>query len=329
MHLIDMSNNRANMAYKGEVPWHGLGVEMPENADMQLWKIEAGLNWEAKKVPVHFMTEPKDDAKPRVCKMLDRHVLYRDDTNAALGVVGGRYRIVQPGQIMDFYAELCEHNGFAMETAGALRDGKIVWALAKTGQGINLLGEDQINEYLLLSTSFDGSMATTARYTSVRVVCNNTLQVARGDRQGLVVVPHSAEFKFKDMKVKLGIGEGWDAFTSAATAMAFKKVTPTQSVEFFLNVYHNFIKGEASPTEKQEKAMERTVKRLTEQYLFAPGAELGTARDTVWGLLNAVTHDIDFQRKAHSQDTRLTSAWYGDGASIKAKAFDLAVALAK
>lgn len=93
-----------------------------------------------------------------------------------------------------------------METAGVLRDGEKIWGLAKVNDGVEIVDGDVIKPYLLLATSYDGSLATTARFTSIRVVCNNTLQMARADnKSGVVKVRHDSTFDSDAVRRQLGI----------------------------------------------------------------------------------------------------------------------------
>lgn len=318
--LIDMSNRRANIAYMGETPWHGLGQAMPENADLTEWRREAGMEWNAEKVPVEYVT-----AKGPM-QADGMNVLYRSDTGAALSVVSDRYQPVQPQQVIDFYRDLCKHHDFKMETAGCLRDGKVIWGLARTEKSLMLPGADRVNQFVLLSTSFDGSMATTGRWTSVRVVCNNTLQSAVGGKAEFSL-RHSSVFDADAAKQALVPQDSWDQFVENARKLAETPVTPEQSVEYFMGVYHDVMRGQTL-TPRQNTSVEKTVRRLVEQLQFAPGAAMASARGTAWGLVNAVTHDVDFAKRARSSDNRLTSAWYGTGAALKDKAVQAALALA-
>jgi len=93
-------------------------------------------------------------------------VLYRSDTKAPLSVVSNRYQIVQPREVLEFYRDLTEVSGYELETAGVLKGGRKFWALARTGQTTKLKGNDQVNGYLLLATSCDGTLATTATPTT-------------------------------------------------------------------------------------------------------------------------------------------------------------------
>jgi phage/plasmid-like protein (TIGR03299 family) len=322
MHAIDETTGTAAIAFAGATPWHGLGADMGTNQDMGDWRKRAGLNWEAQSAPVQF-----NPCLGTARIVPDRKVLYRSDTFAPLGLVSNRYQAFQPADVMDFYKELCENHGFSMETAGALHEGRVIWALAKTGEEARISGSDALKGFVLLSTSFDGSMATTARHTSVRVVCNNTLHMADADKSA-ISVRHNTVVDANKVREALGIGAGWQAFADNAQKLAETGVTAEQSVEYFMRVYHGIVAGERTLNAAEEKTVERTVKRLSEQLFHAPGAELRSAKGTAWGLLNAVTHDIDFNRRARSQDTRLTSAWFGQGAQIKAKALEAALQLA-
>lgn len=320
-HLIDTTTGKAGMAYVGETPWHGLGERLIPGADLSTWRKAAGLDWTARKADIGFQAEGHG-----LVNFDGRKVLYRDDTGAGLGLVGDNFQIVQPAEVMEFFRDLCDHQGFQMETAGSLKEGRVIWALAKTGDEFRLMGQDEVKGYVLLSTSFDGSMATQAKWTSVRVVCNNTLQLSQADKAAISVT-HRSKFDAAIAKDRLGLAGAWTAFRDNAEQMAETRVTPEQSVEFFANVYHQLKLKETVLTDAQDKSLENTVKRLTAQYLNAPGAGLRSANGTVWGLLNAVTHDIDFERRSHNQDTRLTSAWYGDGANVKDRAWEAAKAL--
>jgi phage/plasmid-like protein (TIGR03299 family) len=155
------------MAYVNQEPWHGLGNKLAPKQPLEVWARAAGNRSLGS---IHAFSEQK--------------VLYRSDTQAPLSVVSARYQVVQPGEILEFYRDLTEHSGFELETAGVLKDGKNLWALARTGQSVTLKGKNTVNGYVLLATACDGTLATTAQRTSVRVVCNNTRQMGRLDGCG-------------------------------------------------------------------------------------------------------------------------------------------------
>ena len=320
MHEIDMSNGRANIVYRGATPWHGLGFPMQPGEDLDQWRIRAGLSWEAVKTPVLFHTDAD------IATASDRSVLYRNDTREALSVVGNGYQPVQPRDVIEFYRDLTERHGFEMETAGSLKGGRVVWALARTGNDMRISGNDAVGGYLLLSTSYDGSLATTGRFTTVRVVCNNTLTAAHHSKPQ-VSVSHRSLFDMDAAKVKLGVGDAFVMFQREAQAMAETGVDTRKAVEYFLAVYHDMTSSQVVDAQAQ-KQTDKTIERLARHFTAGPGSDLRSAKGTAWGLLNAVTYDIDHCAKARTADNRLSSAWFGNGERVKNKARELALAIA-
>jgi phage/plasmid-like protein (TIGR03299 family) len=175
MHLVQ------SMAYVGATPWHGLGHRLTPDQPLEVWAQQAGMDWRIETADVRFIADRSPSYSGLLRAYPGQKVLYRSDTKAPLSVVSGRYKVVQPAEILEFYRDLTEVGGYELETAGVLKDGKKLWALARTGQTLTLKGRDAINGYLLLATACDGTLATTAQFTSVRVVCNNTLAIAIGD----------------------------------------------------------------------------------------------------------------------------------------------------
>jgi phage/plasmid-like protein (TIGR03299 family) len=171
-HFID------SMAYVGQTPWHGLGNQLTEKQPIEVWAHEAGMDWQIKESPVRYSADHWSGSE-MLGTFSDQKVLYRSDTLEAMSVVSQRYKVVQPHDILEFYRDLTEQCGYELETAGVLKGGRKLWALARTGQSLSIKG-DITNGYVLLATACDGTLATTAQLTSVRVVCNNTLAVALG-----------------------------------------------------------------------------------------------------------------------------------------------------
>lgn len=324
---------RASMAYIGQTPWHGLGQALTEGAPIETWQHEAGLDWEAKLAIVRYMREiVGEDGQPMTTteKKDDSRVIYRSDTGEALSVVSDRYRPVQPKEVIEFYRDLTERYGFVLETAGVLKGGRKIWALAKTGNAMQLRGRDDVNGYLLLATSFDGSMATQARFTAIRVVCNNTLSLADRGRADCTV-PHSTTFDANRVKLDLKIGDAWAEFAEQSKAMASRIVSQQESVKFFMDVYFGLTTPEqikeAHDDEAKRKGIEKTMQRLTTALFNSPGAHMESARGMLWGLVNAVTYDVDHAKPARSQENRLDAAWFGLGAGVKDRAYAKAVAM--
>ena len=161
------------------------------------------MDWRIESADVRYVAS--GDGLGSIHAFPDQKVLYGSDTRSPLSVVSRRFQVVQPAEILEFYRDLTEVGGFELETAGVLKVGRKLWALARTGQSVSLKGRDKVSGYLLLATACDGTLATTAQFTSVRVVCNNTLEIALGDGSGSVEGPDRSQFDPQAVKRQLGI----------------------------------------------------------------------------------------------------------------------------
>ncbi|MGL5497984.1 MAG: DUF932 domain-containing protein [Aeromonas sobria] len=313
-HLIE------SMAYTGQTPWHGLGNLLPAKQSLDIWRQAAGMDWTIEQSDVLYnVTSDALHIRPFAMSK----VLYRSDTLAPLSVVSKRYNVVQPHEVLHFYQDLVQAGGFELETAGVLKGGKKLWALAKTGQDMRLNGGDTVKSYLLLATSCDGTLCTTAQFTSLRVVCNNTLQMALNDNADAIKVPHSTKFNPEHVKEVLGLGlANWDLFQRNIHELSHRSVSPAEAILFFSDLIND-------PTDDDGNiVLSRPTKKLQELYQGAGmGSELTSAKNTAWGLVNAVTEYVDHHRRARSQDNRLDSAWFGQGAQLKTRALNQALTL--
>ena len=317
-----MAHAVQSMAYVGEAPWHSLGNALPAKQSIEVWAREEGMDWTICESPVRFLTE-QVGALGTIHSYEDHKVLYRSDTKSPLSVVGRRYQVVQPKEVLEFYRDLSEVSGFELETAGVLKEGRKFWALARTGKETALKGNDVVKGYLLLATSCDGTLATTATPTTVRVVCNNTLSIALNGAAHAIKVPHSTTFDSQAVKKQLGIAVSqWDGFMYRMKTLAECKVKSHEAMNYFLKVLC------ASDGQDPSGALtnERALKKVQELYDgHGRGAELGAAKGTAWGLLCSITEFVDHERRARSQEYRLDSAWFGQGAQLKQRALDAAL----
>ena len=340
-----MAHQLEQMAYVGETPWHGLGNQLTQNQPIEIWAQQAGMDWRIESSNVSYMAQ-NERGQSIIMPYEEQRVLYRSDTHAPLSVVSQRYQEVQPMEILEFYRDLTEQSGFELETAGVLKDGKKFWALARTGQSTALKGKDLSNGYILLATACDGTLATTAQFTNIRVVCNNTLAIAlRGQSSsaGVVKVPHSTKFDADKVKQQLGISvRAWDEHMYEMKQLSQRKVTQGEAAAFFDAVFNNtsmsvadqeeniiqFYRNVANPNLAKEKsepngrAMSKAMNMFNGQ---GRGAELSSAKDTAYGLLCSITEFADHERRAMSTDHRLDSAWFGAGAALKQRGLEQAL----
>jgi phage/plasmid-like protein (TIGR03299 family) len=316
MHLVE------TMAYAGDTPWHSLGNKLAPQQSIDTWKKQAGMDWQIEQSEVHYISGSNHLGV--ITAFPEQKVLYRSDTKAPLAVVSKRFHVVQPGEILEFYRNLTAYNGFELETAGVLREGRKFWALAKTGQSTALKGRDRVDGYLLLATACDGTLATTAQFTSVRVVCNNTLSIALRNACSAIKVPHRSQFDPDAVKRQLGITvSSWDGFVARMKALVERPVDP-DTVEGLLRRVLTYSAPDGKVVVVNEQAL-ATVRSLYEG--GGRGALMASSRGTAWGVLNSVTEYIDHHRRARSDDHRRDAAWFGQGAQIKQRAWDEAMKL--
>lgn len=330
-HMIDTTTGTAAMAYAGKTPWHGLGQTLSADADIATWTREAGLAYSVLESPVLFRTAAATE--PELFK--GRKVLHRSDTGAPLAVVSDGYHVVQPAEVMGFFDNLVKLGGFQMETAGALSYGRRVWALASVGAGADIVEGDTVKPYLLLGTSYDGTMATVAKFTTVRVVCNNTItaavggysngRVIQGEREinngylkSAVRVLHSERFDPESVRLQLGIvANAFEGFLVQSRQLAASPMDQAAADDFVAELLRPYHTSARPVTES------RAYVRIMQLFNGAAiGSDLAGVAGTRWAMLNAVTELVDHER-GRSNNTRMESAWFGAGAALKARAADL------
>jgi len=313
-----MSHLIQTMAYMGVTPWHGIGNRLTAHQPTEVWAEQSGINFSIQETDVQYVTD-RDQGLDAIKSFPEQKVLYRSDNLQPLSVVSQRFKVVQPREILEFYRDLTEVSGFELETAGVLKGGRKIWALARTGQSATLKGKDVMQGYLLLATACDGTLATTAQFTSIRVVCNNTLAIALNDGRDAVKVPHSTSFDAQAVKQQLGVTVStWDTFMYRMKQLAERKVTDQEAETF----YRQVMGSSDEATSHYERVMSRMMALFEGQGL---GAELSSSKGTAFGLLNSVTQYVDHERRARTPEHRLDAAWFGQGAGLKQRALDQAL----
>lgn len=337
-HALDFSTGQAGIAirYDGELPWHGYANRVRQDGTLDEWRISGGLNWQVderkvyytKLLPESFVSKEGGDFNLRRIPQVieNRKALIRSDNQECLSIVGHNYHVVQPEQVLEFYRDLIETNGFTMDTVGSLMEGRRIWALARIGKSTRIFGQDRIDGYVLLATSYDGTMATTCQFTSVRVVCNNTLEWATETGQGAFKLAHNKKFDPDEAKGKLGLTkEAWEEYEYKVNRLAQHTVDLEEALAFFTTVLG---KDAIAVNEEGKPIYSPTFYKMFAAYEKGPGASLRSAHHTAWGLVNAVTFYQDHMAKSSKTGSRLNSAWFGSGASRKSKALEEALKLA-
>jgi phage/plasmid-like protein (TIGR03299 family) len=315
-----------HMAYVGQVPWRGLGKAVPADATAQRMIVAAGLGWKVAKVPA---PGAKDDGKGRY----NRYLIVREPTayefqDVVLGVVGHGYEILQNDKAFEFFEPFIASHAARFETAGALRDGERVWVLAKLADPICVVEGDVVDRYLLLSNSHDGRGAVSIRFTPIRVVCKNTLNLAIKGGSATVHVRHTQHMhrrlaRAQQEKLAQVIEATFKAATELFCMMAKVRLTSKLQTDYLEHIL---------PRTAKQKADDFTPDRWQRIAAILHDEQVTPAptRDTLWALYNAIVRDEDFRetRERHAE-RRLERVWFGSGSELKLKALDLARQLAE
>ena len=346
---IAIIGGKASIAFVGEKCWHGMGQNLTKNAPLKVWAKEAGLDYPILSTPVQYtipvidtkttaeqlgITNLKKAPAPGTRTFKGRRTLYRGDTGSELSIVSDTYKIVQPVEVLEFFRDLVAEGGGDMylETAGALFGGTKYWAMANTNREADIIKNDRVKCRLLLTTSCDGTLATTAKFIAERVVCNNTLKIALGevntDAKSQIRVTHGGVFDPTKIKVALGLMEAsWEAFLANAKRLAKKKITDLDAKQFISDIILNAEQREALA--KEEELHKRVQAKLDTIFAMYKGDGMGAdmVTGTLWGALNAVTEFAD-HRIGAKDDNKVWNSWFGYTEGLKNQAYDLANALA-
>lgn len=253
-----MSANVETMFYTRQAPWHGLGTRVEEAPNSEEALKLSGLNWSVIQQPI--MTEdltPIPGYKANI----------RDTDNRVLGVVSDRYRVVQNSEAFAFTDALLGE-GVKYETAGLLQDGRKIWLLAKLPDKYIIEGE-QIEPYLVFSSSHDGSGAIKVAMTPIRVVCQNTLNLALNSAKRIWSTVHVGDLaaKMDEAHATLQLaGQYMTNLGAEFSKLARIKLTDAKVMEYI----EMLLPMDEQPTEIHRKNIERIRGDLKHRYFDAP-----------------------------------------------------------
>lgn len=282
-----MAANVESMFYVRETPWHGLGTRVNEAPDSREALIAAGLDWNVLQEPIYTEAEELVDGYKANIRDSDRQVL---------GVVTDRYKIVQNRDAFSFTDQLLGE-GVRYETAGSLQGGKKVWLLAHLPHEYIISGE-RISPYLVFFNSHDGSGAIKAALTPIRVVCQNTLNLALSTAKRSWSMIHTGDIKGKMQEAHdtLFMAEKYmDKLGKEFETLRRKKLTDKQVMEYI----EILLPVEDGSTPQQIKNMKRLQEDMKLRYFEAP--DLKDVGNNAYRFINAVS---DFA--THAEPLRRT-----------------------
>jgi len=285
-----MAAETESMFYVREAPWHGLGTNVGEALSSEEALAAAGLGWNV--VQKKIYTEDWESVPGFYANV-------RDSDNRTLGVVTHRYRIVQNREAFAFTDGLLG-KGVRYETAGSLRGGRKVWILARLPKQYRL-ADDRVAPYLVFSNSHDGSGSIKAAMTPVRVVCNNTLNLALRQADRIWTASHTGDMngKLEDARMTLFMAENYmNELSKEAGKLCRRKISSAEAEEFIKEL----LPVASDATEAVEMNVMRQREDLRNRYHHAP--DLKDVGKNGYRFINAVS---DFA--THAKPLRETAGY--------------------
>lgn len=331
-----MAHEVETMAYRNEVPWHGLGTFVPQNASLDEMMELGRVNWEVALRKMHAEKRWNEQGSNFITVPNHRAIVRLTD-NKVLDVVGSVYQVIQNKEALAFVKDFVESGDAHIETIGSLHGGQYVWCLASLNKSFTIGLDDKVRGYLLILIPHKQGASIVFKFTNIRVVCNNTLQLAMKEGGYEYRVQHNKLYRDRliDAPRVLGLSrDAMDKFEETANTLHNKQLDEQQILGVFTKLFdpegkiEKFAKAEGfsitQPSSMSHDLITRgpaRFQKVIDAYFRAPGNEQNTA----WGALNAVTYNVDHEARG-SRDNRLTSAWLGGGAQLKTRALDLLVA---
>lgn len=307
-----MSHEVETMAFANQVPWHGLGNRVDASVSVDEMLVAAGLDWDVKLHPMFAHLDLGGNAHQSI-RVKNKSALVRSNDNKVLTTASDNWKPIQNREMLEFFKEYAFAGGATLETAGSLRDGKLVWGLANLGHGFTTNnGADAVKGYLLFASPHEVGKATTVRVTGTRVVCANTMAIAmRGHSNGYYSQSHLKDFNFDLARETVGLAhEAMVDMEKNAKVLEALELSDRDTVAILGKHFQPDVEIAdliANP-DMRSQAMHEVLVSLEQ----APGAVPGNA----WGVLNAVTFWSDHVA-GRSADARLNKAWFGTNAKLK------------
>jgi phage/plasmid-like protein (TIGR03299 family) len=300
-HLLNRSTNGNWSFASTEKAWHGLG-QIVDKAMTSKEAIElANLDYTVDKRQAYMEINGEYIPVPK------KHVTYRTDTNDVFGIVGDRYHIVQNTDAFQFFDAIVGENEAIFETAGCLKKGEVVFITAKLPSYI-AVKDDVVDNYLILSSSHDGTRGIQVMFSPIRVVCNNTLSAAYGNSKYRVNITHtkSANEQLRKAHEIMGISNLLtQELSDVYNAMASTRITDNNLEKFIVDSLDLDFDEEG----KLSTRATNIVSSIREYYEVGPGQEEFTG--TVWGAYNAVTGYFQNVRDYKNNEDKLSQNMFG------------------
>lgn len=302
--------------FVGQPAWHGLGVVLQNAPTIVEALTVAGLDWTVTAEPA-FTADGS--------RVPDCQIIRRGSDGKIFAHMGKIYNPLQNVDALGRFQPLIDSGLATIEAAGSLDEGRKIWVLARVqGASGEVVKGDRIDQYVLLAHSHDGTLKIWFGFTSTRVVCNNTLQVALGDVSRMVSVKHTKNAVFK-------LDEAAKQFDMAGAKLGkdlkqYKFLASKKCDDALMTAYARTVLAGVERAQSEEKI--RNEEDLVRLFHTGQGNDMPGVRGTMWAAYNAATEYLTHEA-GRSQDTRVTSGWFGPNAKRGAIALNVATAFAE
>jgi phage/plasmid-like protein (TIGR03299 family) len=304
----------------GSSPW-GIGEIVSGDLTPRQMMEKAGCNWSVEKVPTY--ADYNGDKIPT-----GMEALVRSSDNKVLTQVGGKWEPCQNETAFEFFNEYCMEGGMQMDTAGSLKGGKMVWALAKVNESFETVKGDQVDSYLLFSNPHEYGKSIDIRFTPIRVSCMNTLAMAlKGRAINSTKVNHRRAFDPDQVKITMGLAhEKFEQYKELSQFLAGKQFKMENLIQYYNEVFPRTYQGKNPPLVQTYDDLTTNGQKAFDVLETQPGAEFGAG--SWWQALNSVTYLTD-HLMGREADSRMTSAWFGSNQNRKQLAVSKAIEFAE
>lgn len=309
-HNIEIKNGRASIAYAGKTPWHKLGQPLKEAFDAKTALKQGGLDFTVEKVGVKTVDGGN---------IPNRFALRRTDSKDVLGIVTDFYQPLQNREAFGFFDAVFGKGKARYEVAGVLGKGEKVWLLAQLPGEFTVGREDLIGKWLLLTNGHDTNEPVRAKFTPIRVVCQNTLNAALRSTESEVRVQHIGNVTGKlEIAGKLlkQAGIYFDEMQTVFTGFLKFQLKEKSLRQYVTRV----MAGDNAKFEELSTIGQRQIAEIEKLHETGRGHDIKGVRGSLWGAYNAVTEFVDHERTDKSVGFILT----GRGSEIKQRAFSVA-----
>jgi phage/plasmid-like protein (TIGR03299 family) len=308
-HALEEKDGQVAFALRGAPAWHGLAnvlFDKDEHINTSTMLDSAKLsNWN---IQLEEIQNPEGYRSHKSPYYVTRTNPFDNGTDI-LGVVGERYKVVQNEQLFEFGDNLL-HGGASWESAGSIKNGTIVFGSLVIPKEFTLDpngANDKTTTYLLVHTSHDGSVAVQASITPVRVVCQNTLNLALGSVKQSFKLRHTATVEGKIQVAREALGltiQYMDDFEAEAKALFETKVNDKQVYDIITAIYPKPDKDKKASVTKWDTK----INLVNDLYFDSPTN--ANIKGTAWGMFNALTERLDYykQERKNNSENRLASA---------------------